>query len=305
MQDHRTQGIYPIDTLMGGLDQVTCAYLIDAQEPLLVETGPATSAAALATGLKASGIGPADLAHVVLTHIHLDHAGGAGVLAEAFPKATFWIHPGAAPHLADPTRLIASAARIYGDDGLRDLFGLPVPVPADRITCPTANAAIDLGNRTVQIFPTPGHASSHVAIQDVQTGIVFTGDAVGVHLPGPDILRPAAPPPEFDLDLALESIETIRSRATGSLMFAHFGPTEDVDETCSRAVETLRSWSAIAERGVAHGDVPDTIAKSLSDHEQLPEAPLQPSDLQRLELMGSHRLNALGLERYWRKQRSD
>src|SRR5205823_9088913 len=125
--DHATfeaaPGITGVDTMMAGRPVATSAYLIHAAEPALVETGPTTSVEAVTAGLSSLGLGPDDLAHIVVTHIHLDHAGGVGRLAAAFPAATIWVHERGAPHLADPAKLVASAARVYGEERMSELFG--------------------------------------------------------------------------------------------------------------------------------------------------------------------------------------
>ncbi len=296
------EGIAPIDTLMTGRERVTCAYVIDAPEPLLVEAGPATSARAAAAALSEAGIGPHDLAHLVLTHIHLDHAGGAGDLALAFPSAMIWIHPGAARHLSDPGRLIASASRIYGEDGVRATFGLPRPVDAGRIRSISGGEEIHLGGRALQAVATPGHASSHLAFQDSQTGVVFTGDSVGVHLPGVNAIRPAAPPPEFDVEEAIASIRTIADRARGALLFAHFGAVGEIEATCEEAVATLRRWSERARVAVAAGRDQEAIEAGLAELARDQELALAAGDRERFEIIGSVRMNALGLSRYWRKR---
>jgi len=292
-------GIVPIDTLMTGRERVTCAYLVDGPEPLLVEAGPATSASPVTRALNEAGVAPGDLAHLVLTHTHLDHAGGTGDLARAFPAAKIWIHGGAARHLADPGRLIASASRVYGEEGVRTLFGLPTPVDPERIRPLEGGDTISLGRRALTALSTPGHASSHLALQDSDSGVVFTGDAVGVHLPGVDALRPAAPPPEFDLDQAVASIETIASHARGALLFAHFGPVEDVEGTCDEAIATLRHWSDAVRVAVSAGRDPDGIAEDLAIIAREQERALSEGDLERFEIIGSFRINALGLSRYW------
>src|SRR6266540_7354340 len=122
-----------IDTRMTGRFRMTSAYLVHAREPALVETGPTTSAEAVTSGLAAIGLGPEDLAHIVVTHIHLDHAGGVGRLASKFPAATIWVHERGAPHLVDPTKLVGSAARVYGEERLAELFGPVEPAPEDRV----------------------------------------------------------------------------------------------------------------------------------------------------------------------------
>ena len=296
-------GITPIDTLMDERPQVTCAYLIDADELTLVESGPATSAEPLSAALREAGVGASDLAHVILTHVHLDHAGGAGHLARAFPAATFWIHEAVAKHLADPSRLVTSAARIYGEDGLRRRFGIPDPIPPDRIRGVAGGERLALGRRDLLVMHTPGHAFGHVALQDVASGVVMTGDAVGVHLPGIDTLRPASPPPEFDLDATLASIDLIEEHARGALLFAHFGPTSDVQGICDTARERITRWTEAVRDGV-DADLTDeqleTVLRGLADEA---EHALAAGDRERFELIGSVRLNAMGMGRYWRKRR--
>jgi glyoxylase-like metal-dependent hydrolase (beta-lactamase superfamily II) len=136
-------GIRGIDTNMFGRRRLTSAYLLEAQEPALVETGPTTSVDAVLDGLSALSIGAQDLAHVVVTHIHLDHAGGAGALVRRFPSANVWVHERGAPHLAEPDRLVASASRIYGEQRLVDLFGPVYPIPSDRFDLELAVASIE------------------------------------------------------------------------------------------------------------------------------------------------------------------
>src|SRR5438105_1820697 len=126
-------GITGIDTFMAGRAIVTSAYLLHGSEPALVETGPSTSSQSVLAGLDTLGLGASDLAHIVVTHIHLDHAGGVGRLSTAFPSATVWVHRRGAPHLADPARLVSSAARVYGEERMKSLFGPVDPTPERRI----------------------------------------------------------------------------------------------------------------------------------------------------------------------------
>ena len=206
-------GITAIDTFMGGRARYTAAYLIDASETTLVETGPGTSVEPVAAALDHLGVAAGELAHIVLTHIHLDHAGGVGQLAERFPRATVWVHARGAPHLADPTRLVASTARAWGEAEMRELFGPAAPVERDRVRPLEDTDTIALGDRSLSVLETTGHASHHVALVDSRTGAVFTGDALGIHVPDLPVLRPATPPPEFDLERYVASIERIRSAA--------------------------------------------------------------------------------------------
>jgi glyoxylase-like metal-dependent hydrolase (beta-lactamase superfamily II) len=302
-------GITAIDTMMGGRPRYTAAYLLDARELTLVETGPGTSVDPVTDALDRLGVARTELAHVVVTHIHLDHAGGVGSLSERFPAATIWVHERGARHLADPTRLVASATRVWGEREMEEFF-LPVqPVEAARLRSLGDGATIAMGDRELAVLDTPGHASHHVALVDSRTGAVFTGDALGIHVPDLPVLRPATPPPDFDLERYVSSIERIRDAATSILLFAHFGPLTDVDATCDLAVRRVRAWSRVVEEAMSSTDDPDELASrleaaALHDIETGAQASLDLEMLEdRLRLLSSVRMNAMGLERYWRKRK--
>jgi glyoxylase-like metal-dependent hydrolase (beta-lactamase superfamily II) len=298
-------GITAIDTFFGGRERYTAAYLLEGREPAVVETGPTRSFEPVVAGLERLGIGTEELAHIVVTHIHLDHAGGVGRIAERFPSATVWVHERGAPHLADPARLVESATRIYGRDTMASLFGPVEPVAAQRIRALEDEDEIDLGGRVLTALDTPGHAKHHVALVDSKTGAVFTGDALGIHPPDVAVLRPATPPPDYDLELAIASIERIRERARGAMvLFSHFGPVEEVDRICDLAVQRFRSWTEAVRDALERTEDLDEIVHVLQtvsrqDAETGAEARL---DLQRMETLSSFRMNAMGIVRYWRKR---
>jgi glyoxylase-like metal-dependent hydrolase (beta-lactamase superfamily II) len=302
-------GITAIDTLMGGRPRYTAAYLLDAQQLTLVETGPGTSIEPVTDAIDHLGVERAALAHVVLTHIHLDHAGGVGGLSERFPSATIWVHERGAPHLADPTRLVASATRVWGEREMEEFF-LPVePVEASRLRPLIDGDTISMGGRELAVLETPGHASHHVALIDSRTGAVFTGDSLGIHVPDLPVLRPATPPPDFDLERYVASIERIREAATSVLLFAHYGPLAEVDATCNLAIRRVREWSRVVEDAMRSTEDPNELvsrleATALDDIETGAEATLDLEMLEdRLRLLSSVRMNAQGLARYWRKRR--
>jgi glyoxylase-like metal-dependent hydrolase (beta-lactamase superfamily II) len=299
-------GIELLDTGMAGQWELNAVYLMTAEEPALVEAGPGADTERIAAALTRRGLGPQDLAHVVVTHIHLDHAGGAGSLLRRFPRADVWVHERGAVHLADPERLVASTVRTYGEDRMRAFFGTTLPVDPGRIRVVSDADAIGLGDRSLEVLYTPGHASHHVAFTDSATGTVFTGEAIGSHLPWVDVYRPALPPPEVDVEAALASIDRIRRRAgAGSLMTSHFGPIADAPEGCDRAASRIRAWSETVRRLSARTDDVDRIAATLREQaaaEHLEDAGT-PIDLARYDAIGSIRMNAAGLERYWRKRR--
>jgi glyoxylase-like metal-dependent hydrolase (beta-lactamase superfamily II) len=301
-------GITAIDTFYGGRERATAAYLLDADEPAIVETGPGTSFDPVVAGLERLGIAPTDLGHIVVTHIHLDHAGGVGRIARHFPTATVWVHERGARHLADPTRLIESVTSIYGPETTVTLFGPVEPVAAQRIRALADGDRIELGGRDLMAVHTPGHAKHHLAVSDSTTGAVFTGDALGIHPPDVRVLRPATPPPDYDLELALGSIERIRERARDAIvLFSHFGPVDEVERICDIAAERFRTWTEAGGRALkaAHPDELDEVMRALgevatADASTGAQAEL---DLQALETMSSIRLNAMGILGYWRRRR--
>jgi glyoxylase-like metal-dependent hydrolase (beta-lactamase superfamily II) len=299
-------GITAIDTFYGGRERYTAAYLLEAVEPAIVETGPTRSLDHVSAGLGSLGIGPSDLAHVVVTHIHLDHAGGVGALCERYPNATVWVHERGAAHLAEPARLVASATTVYGDHQMATLFGPVLPVPAQRIRSLDDGDVIELGGRSLSVAATPGHAQHQVALADSITGAVFTGDALGIHPPGLPVLRPATPPPDYDLELAIGSIERIRALAGELLLFAHFGPVREVDRICDLASKRFRDWTETVRRVMERTQDLDEIvavleAEARRDVETGSEASI---DLDRLEVLSSVRMNAMGIMRYWQKRRA-
>jgi glyoxylase-like metal-dependent hydrolase (beta-lactamase superfamily II) len=302
-------GIIAIDTRMFERENVTSAYLVTGPRPSLVETGSATVADEVREGLRSLGVGPDDLAHIVVTHIHLDHAGGAGTLAPHFPSATVWVHERGAPHLADPTRLTASAERIYGKDGLRRLFGPVEPVPEDRLRALTDMDSVDLGDgRSLTALHTPGHASHHVTLLDSETGGAFVGDALGVFLPDVQILRPATPPPEFDLEQAIRSIERIRDVEPSRILFSHFGPVADVEHVTTLAITRLERWTGVVEEALEETDDPARVTELLREGTAMETNPADADEgrragvAERYELLSSYEMNAMGIMRYLRKK---
>ena len=257
-------GISGIDTRMAGRPTVTSAYLLHGDEPALVETGPTTSAEAVGSGLDALGLNPGDLAHIVVTHIHLD--------------------------------------RVYGKERLQRLFGPVDPTPSDRIRAVSEGDTIRLGGRSLEVLYTPGHASHHVALVDSLSGAVFTGDALGIHLPDDRVLRPATPPPDIDVELGLESIDRIRKRARSVLLFSHFGPVSEVAELCAIAASRLRKWADIVRDALLETDDLDRIAELLDRRTASEFDGVTPVDPSRYDVLSDMKMNAAGLARYWRKR---
>ncbi len=234
--------VYQIDTQLAGYHGITASYLIRGDRPCLVETGAAPAAPIVRDALAALGVGQGDLATVVVTHIHLDHAGGTGDIADMFPAAEIVVHERGARHLADPSRLMASARMVYGDE-LDGLFGQLAPTPAARIRAVAETGSVDLGGgRRLESHYSPGHAKHHVGLVDSESGDLYVGDAAGIYLQETGDMRPATPPPDFDLDVAQESLRMFGTLQPARLLFSHFGPVTAISETLERAAAELSLW---------------------------------------------------------------
>jgi glyoxylase-like metal-dependent hydrolase (beta-lactamase superfamily II) len=238
---------------MAGYEGITAGYLIRGDRPCLVETGTAPSAPVVRDALAGLGIGAGDLATVVVTHIHLDHAGGAGDIAAMFPAAQVVVHQRGARHLADPRKLMAGARMVYGR-ALERIFGVLAPVPAERIVALDDTGTVDLGGgRRLDSHYSPGHAKHHVGLVDSDTGDLYVGDAAGVYLPDTGDVRPATPPPDFDLETALASLRKFAALRPSRLMFSHYGPVAQVGETLDRSAEEITVWVAETRQARAVG----------------------------------------------------
>jgi glyoxylase-like metal-dependent hydrolase (beta-lactamase superfamily II) len=290
-----------IDTGMHGYPRVTASFLVRGEKIALLETGPKSVVHNVLKALEDLGVEAVDW--IVVTHIHLDHAGAAGTLAQRFPGARIAVHKIGAPHLADPAKLWKSAERIYGD-GMERLWGGIDPIPKERITVLADGAKIDLGGRSLQAIETPGHAYHHHAFLDSESGTLFTGDAIGVRLPDVDLIRPATPPPEFHLEVAIGSIERIRKVGAELLCPTHFGPVDrEVDKTCDEAIESLRKWTEWVMAGRKRSDDLDTVAAYVKEQarEHL-ESRLSDEAVKRMEQTTSYWMNTWGYMRYFDKK---
>lgn len=339
-------GVHLIDTAMSGYSGITAAYAILGDRPALVETGTATSAPVVIEALAGLGIGPRDLATIVVTHIHLDHAGGVGDLAAAFPRARIVVQDTGARHLADPSKLMASARRVFGP-AMDTLFGELLATPVERIDSIDAVGRIDLGaGRYLEAHHTPGHARHHLGLVDSATGDLYVGDAAGIYVPpaqadprtglapraaveqsvgqaagqavgqaaGQDgtrsgTLLPGTPPPDFDLDLALRSLDRFEDLAATRLLFSHYGPIVDVAESLDRAKEELRLWvelvrASIAEQSAAF-DLDHAVAMIRDrTRERYADLLADPEVAAKFEALSSTAANVSGIARWLEKRRS-
>lgn len=299
--DALPKGVIGIDTHMGGFPEITAGYLLPAERPALIETGPSRVAGEIAAGVRRAGLDPADLAWIVVSHIHLDHAGGVGDLVRTFPNATVVVHPAGARHLADPERLLASSARVYGP--LMDtVYGGLTPVEASRIKAAEDGETLDLGDRRLELLHAPGHAKHHMAVFEPDLGALFAGDGVGVLLPSSPSgrIRPATPPPDFDRDLAVASLRRMAKLDPAYLVLTHFGPVSPPAERLAEAEERLLRWCETAEAAAReHGAEADHIEAALRERFAQEEGIAAGAEEgQQTRLLNSFRTNAAGLARW-------
>ena len=211
----------------------------------LIETGPTTCREALLAAVGRAGVSPEEVRQVFVTHIHLDHAGGMGAVVDAFPRATFYAHELGVPHLVDPTRLIASARRAWGEAS-DPLWGTIVPVPASRVVALKGGERFPLKGGELSVLATPGHARHHLAFFDSAIRAVFTGDGAGVRLEHSPRLRPAVPPPDLDLEALFASLEVMRRTDPRVLLLSHFGPTPHGADDLHRYRTVVEQWRDVA-----------------------------------------------------------
>lgn len=294
MSGYVMPGVLEIDTLLGGWERVTAGYLIEGPAPVLVETGSQSSVPVLLKALAEHGVAAEDLAGIAVTHIHLDHAGGVGDVTRVFPKADVYVHPRGARHLADPSRLIASAATVYGD-ALDSLYGRLEPTPPDRVKAVEDGEEIEVGGgRVLTVVHSPGHAKHHMALHDSDSGILFVGDSVGVQLPGAGALRPATPPADFDLAQALDSLRRYAERSPSALALAHYGLLPDEPgPALENAGAVLQEWADVAGTAWHSGrDVEEALRKRFAGEiDALPS-----TERQRMETLNGIHSNAEGLK---------
>ncbi|TDD74771.1 MBL fold metallo-hydrolase [Actinomadura rubrisoli] len=291
--------VYEIDTRMAGFAGITAGYLILSDRPCLVEPGTAGSAPIVRRALTELGVGPADLASVVVTHIHLDHAGGVGDIARMYPQAEVVVHEKGARHLASPERLMRSARMVYGDS-LDTLFGELRPTDAARIRAVQDTGVVDLGGgRRLESHYSPGHAKHHVGLMDSQTGDLYVGDAAGIYIPETADVRPATPPPDFDLDTALKSLGRFRALGPQRLLFAHYGPVSEVDDTLERSAEELRVWvDAVRDAQDQDLDLDHAVAMVVDrtkDRYAITREDVDPELVAKYEVLNSAESNVAGI----------
>jgi len=259
-----SRGIYLIDTEMVGFKRWTACYFVAGREKALIETGPASSARVILRKLERLGFSPRDVSYIIVTHIHLDHAGGAGALVRLMPKAKVLVHEVGAKHLEDPERLVAGSQKVLGE--IVKEFGETLPVEGRVIQPLKDGDVVDLGeSKRLRIVWAPGHAPHHLCLFNEGSGELFAGDAVGLHLPGVVDVLPAATPPNFDLETSVETIRKLEALNPSALLFTHYGGVRDVKQTLQLSIRKLRLWGDIIYGALRENSEISYVAEKLRE----------------------------------------
>jgi glyoxylase-like metal-dependent hydrolase (beta-lactamase superfamily II) len=253
---------YSIEVILPGIDSIFTVYFIREGKGALIEPGPTTTIPFIQEAMKQLGM--KDLAYVIPTHIHLDHAGAIGTLSRLFPCSKVLLHPRGVKHAIDPSRLIESTKMAFGDD-FEDRYGPILAVPEPRVETPPDGAIISIDERELQIIYAPGHAPHHIAIFDLKTKGLFSGEALGHPNPGAESFPlPTAAPPSFDMEIYLETMEKLKQLCPRILFYSHDGVGKNPDELISKASENTKAVGAIILEALKAGENIQAIESRLN-----------------------------------------
>ena len=288
---------------LGTPEVIATAVVHGAGDVALIDPGPSTSLANLRDALRRKGIAIADVRQLLLTHIHLDHAGATGTLVRENPAIEVWVHERGARHLVDPAKLLASAARLYQGD-MERLWGDFLPVPADRIRVLAGGERIRAGGRELQVAYTPGHASHHVSYFDAASRVAFVGDTAGIRRGAGTYVLPPTPPPDVDLEAWRESERRILDWDPETLFLTHFGPYHGARVHFQQLFDRLGAWSASVRRLLADPALTEEqrqdrfVADALQDMRRT----VGETEAARYSRAGRLDYSWQGLARYWTKK---
>ncbi len=296
-------GLSLVDVNFRGHSRVIAAGVLDTEAGLaIVDPGPTSTLATLEKKLRTAGADIGDVRVLLLTHIHLDHAGASGTMVRRNPRIQVYVHERGAPHMADPEKLLKSATRLYGSDMDR-LWGRFEAVPRDRLRVLTGGERLDFSNVQLDVAYTPGHASHHVSYFDSANGVAFVGDTMGMRIANAPFIYPPTPPPDIDVELWGESIARVMSWRPERLFLTHFGISEGVEEHVQQFHQRLSAWSDSVRTSLSDDGDDDTRATAFA---QAVDAELRTVVSE--EVAGQYTLGGppeqcwMGLARYWRKR---
>jgi glyoxylase-like metal-dependent hydrolase (beta-lactamase superfamily II) len=279
----------PLDLHHQNAERVIGSYLLETEDgPALFDCGPSSCVERLEQGLRGRGVELGDVRHLLLSHIHLDHAGAAGVLVRKHPELQVHVSEVGAPHLVDPSRLEASARRLYGDT-FDSLWGELAPVPRANVHV-VGDAVLGL-----ECFPSPGHAKHHVCYLD-EDGTLYAGDAAGVRIQPDPLVLPPTPPPDFDLDAWNQTIDEIERRGPQRLALIHFGIAAEPDRHLGELRRRLTDWVSLVGSGVTETEFSESVRHELHEDGK--------SDVEAYERAMPLWQSYAGLKRYWEQRRA-
>ncbi len=295
--------ITTLDNLWMGRPRSIAAGLLESDgHHALVDPGPGSTLETLRQRLQARGLGAVDLDAILLTHIHLDHAGATGALVRENPRLAVYVHKNGAPHVIDPSKLLASAQRLWPKE-LQQLFGEVLPVPKENLRVLEGGETLALGSRQLEVVYTPGHASHHVSYFDKREGVAFIGDTAGVRIEGNSYVMPATPPPDIDLEIWDTSFAAILERKPARLFLTHFGYSDNPSEHIPLFRERLHRWAALTAE-ILRGAASDSAAMDAFTSATFAEISqhLPAGEADHYAFSAGLHLSFLGLARYLRKR---
>jgi glyoxylase-like metal-dependent hydrolase (beta-lactamase superfamily II) len=296
-------GLWQLDLGFQDRAGVIAAYLLAGDGQLaLIETGPSSCLPNLRAAIAQTGHDLSELTHALVTHIHLDHAGAAGPLARDNPELRVFVHPFGAPHLIDPSKLVASATRIYGDQ-MEPLWGEFSPIAESRVHALMDGELINVAGRRLLTAFTPGHAHHHVAYIDLKDRLGFTGDVGGVRMQGTEYVAPPTPPPDLDREKWWVSIDRLQGFELDRLYLTHFGEFRDVDRHLADLGRNLDEFLEIGTKALDAGVEPDELTRELHDRMSRGLGDAHPGVLVNLEWATPSYMATLGIIRWHKKQR--
>ena len=291
-----------VDVEYKGYDRlIACGVLETEAGLLLVDPGPTVSLGTLEAGLAAQGASFSDVHGLLLTHIHLDHAGATGVIVDKYPHVQVYVHRRGARHMINPERLLASAHRIYGDQ-MNMLWGAFLPTPEANVHALEGGETLEIGGRVFEVAYTPGHAIHHVSYLDRATGTAFVGDTGGMRVLGIPYIVPVTPPPDIHVETWHASLDVLRAWQPDRLFMTHFGPADDVAWHLDEIARRLDEWAEQVRQSLLDGRDDTARAQAFHNVEMaVMKAVLDSSVRTPYEQMGQPEASWYGLARYWRK----
>lgn len=297
-------GLWLISLPFQGEEEIIGSYVLAGEDELaLIDPGPTSTLEALLAGIREAGFDPQNLTHILVTHVHLDHAGVVGSLARHIDRAQVYVHSQGIPHLRDTSKLVASAQRIYGDR-MKELWGEIEPVDEKRLHKLEGGDILTVAGRRLEIHNAPGHAIHHLIGFDAHSGELFAGDVAGVRLIGSDFVRPPTPPPDLDLEAWSASLDLIKRLHPDVLYLSHYGAVTAIGSHIASLRERLFGWGDFVLKAMNEGKSEEEIIALLIKraNPELERVSRTFHDVVRYDIATNYPMTVQGYMRYWRKK---